>query len=88
MDYHGDLRPLDGTLSGSLSDPEQKMSGKLSVPHVAPTPKNVDYETQVYNHPTINAEEVVGHKTGNDYKLQNKMNRITEHDIDVLFYGG
>lgn len=88
MDYYGDLRPLDGSLSGSLSDSQQSLSGSLTVPSAAPAPKDVDYETQVYNRPTINAEEVIGHKTGDDYKLQNKMKRITEHEIDVLFYGG
>ena len=88
MDYYGDLRPLDGALSGSLSDPQKNLSGSLTVPSVAPAPSNVDYETQVYNRPTINAEEVIGHKTGRDYKLQDKMNRITEHQIDDIFYGG
>ena len=88
MDYYGDLRPLDGSLSGSLSDPQENLSGTLTVPSAKPAPTNVDYETQVYNHPTINAEEVVGNKTGEDYKLQNKMKRISEHDIDVIFYGG
>ena len=88
MDYYGDLRPLDGSLSGSLSDPQENLSGTLTVPSAKPTPTNVDYETQVFNHPTINSEEVVGHKSGEDYKLQNKMKRISEHDIDVIFYGG
>ena len=87
MDYYGDLRPLDGSISGSLSQPET-LKGSLTVPSAKPAPTKVDYETQVENKPTINEVTVEGHKTGPDYKLQNKMNRITEHDIDKIFYGG
>ena len=37
--------------------------------------------------PKINSVELVGDKTGDDLKLQDHMDRITEHDIDVIMYG-
>ena len=39
------------------------------------------------NKPKINSVELVGDKTGDDLKLQDHMDRITEHDIDVIMYG-
>ena len=93
MDYHGDLRPLDGSISGTLSNPEslngslsnpESLTGCLSLGLTGP----IDYETKVINKPYINTYTIEGHKTGADYKLQDKMKRITEQDIDRMIYGG
>lgn len=75
------------SLKGSISEPEA-LKGFLSVPPVGPVITTVDYETQVNNKPSINTYTIEGHKTGADYKLQDKMKRITEQDIDRMIYGG
>lgn len=45
-----------------------------------------DYN-ELFNHPHINGVEVIGEKTGTDYKLQNKMNEITPQEIDDIIFG-
>ena len=49
-------------------------------------------ETADYNKlshkPTINSITVEGDKVGLDYNLQNKMEMITEQEIDDIIYGG
>lgn len=42
---------------------------------------------ELRNHPKINSKELVGDKTGEELDLQNKMDRITEHDIDIMMFG-
>lgn len=46
----------------------------------------MNYE-ELRNKPKINSKELIGDKTGKDLNLQDKMDRITEHDIDVIMYG-
>lgn len=84
MDYYGDLRPLDGTISGSLSEP-QSLSGSLTVP--SSTPGATSYN-QLKDKPTINAVTVEGDKLGIDYKLQDKMNELTVQEIEKILYLG
>ena len=45
-----------------------------------------DYN-ELINHPYINDVEVVGRKTGPDYNLQNKMDEITNQQIDNIIFG-
>lgn len=45
-----------------------------------------DYN-ELINHPYINLVEVIGSKTGPDYGLQNKMDEITNQEIDIIIYG-
>lgn len=45
-----------------------------------------DYN-ELINHPYINDREVIGRKTGPDYGLQNKMDEITNQEIDIIIYG-
>lgn len=40
------------------------------------------------NKPSINGIIVLGDKLGEDYKLQDLMDEITESEIDKLIYGG
>ena len=40
------------------------------------------------NKPKINSVELIGDKTAEDLRLQGSMEAITEHDIDILMYGG
>lgn len=84
MDYHGDLRPLDGSISGSLSE-SQSLSGSLTVPSTRPGASSYN---QLTDKPTINRITVEGDKIGADYKLQDKMEEITEQMIDKMIYGG
>lgn len=37
--------------------------------------------------PSINGYTIIGDKTGDDYDLQNKMNEITEQEIDNVIFG-
>ena len=46
----------------------------------------MNYE-EFRNKPKINSKELIGDKSGSDLNLQDKMDRITEHDIDVIMYG-
>lgn len=46
-----------------------------------------DYE-ELSNKPKINNVEVIGSKDGEEYKLQNKMDEITEQEIDNIIFGG
>ena len=48
---------------------------------------HTDNYDDLYNKPKINSITVEGDKTGPDYRLQNKMDVITEQMIDNLFYG-
>lgn len=54
-----------------------------STPDV-PEPTEIDYETQVYNKPKIEGNEVVGDKTYGELGLD----EITPQDIDNIIYGG
>ncbi len=45
----------------------------LSVEEQVVMGRGTDNYEELYNHPTINAVEVVGDKTGPDYHLQNKL---------------
>ena len=91
MDYYGDLRPLDGSISGTLSNPEslngslsnpESLTGSLSLGLTGP----IDYETKVINKPSINTETVEGHKLGEDYNLQDKMNALTVQEVQSILY--
>lgn len=44
-----------------------------------------DYD-KLINHPYINEREVVGHKTGADYQLQDKMDALTVQEIERILY--
>ena len=46
-----------------------------------------NYE-ELNNKPKINNVEVIGSKDGEEYKLQNKMDEITEQEIDNIIFGG
>ena len=46
----------------------------------------MNYE-ELRNKPKINSKELIGDKTGKDLNLQDKMDRITEHDIDIMMFG-
>ena len=39
------------------------------------------------NKPKINSKELIGDKSGSDLNLQDKMDRVTEHDIDIMMFG-
>lgn len=39
------------------------------------------------NKPMINSVELIGDKSGSDLNLQDKMDRVTEHDIDIMMFG-
>ena len=39
------------------------------------------------NKPKINSVELIGDKSGSDLNLQDKMDRVTEHDIDIMMFG-
>ena len=48
---------------------------------------NTGNYNDLFNKPSINKVTVQGDKLGADYKLQDKMDLITEQMIDNLFYG-
>lgn len=48
---------------------------------------HTDNYEDLYNKPSINRVTVQGDKLGADYRLQDKMDIITEQMIDNLFYG-
>lgn len=73
----------DSTLKADFKTTREMQAGFGSTTLI----ETADYN-KLSNKPTINAVTVEGHKTGIDYNLQNKMQPITEHDIDVLIYGG
>lgn len=46
----------------------------------------MNYE-ELKKKPKINSKELIGDKSGSDLNLQDKMDRITEHDIDIMMFG-
>lgn len=48
---------------------------------------STDNYDDLFNKPRINTVTVEGEKTGADYRLQDKMDVITEQMIDNIFYG-
>lgn len=49
---------------------------------------DVNYETMVYNRPSINSVELIGNKISEELGLEPTIADITEQDIDKLIYGG
>ena len=49
---------------------------------------HTDDYNDLINKPTINAVTVEGHKTGPDYRLQNKMEELTVQEIERILYVG
>lgn len=81
---HGKLSAV-GTVNGSLSS-EQNLTGKLAF-------KVIDETVHDYNVldedtlPKINSVMLKGNKTSSELKVQDKMNEITDQDIDELIFG-
>lgn len=46
----------------------------------------MNYE-DLKNKPKINSKELIGDKSGSDLNLQEKMDLMTEHDIDIMMFG-
>ena len=46
----------------------------------------MNYE-DLKNKPKINSKELIGDKRGSELNLQDKMDRVTEHDIDIMMFG-
>lgn len=46
----------------------------------------MNYE-ELKKKPKINSKELIGDKSGSDLNLQDKMDRVTEHDIDIMMFG-
>ena len=49
---------------------------------------HTDDYNDLINKPTINAVTVEGHKTGPDYRLQNKMEILSQQEIEKILYVG
>lgn len=68
------------TLNGTLSS----ASVNGTIPSSSYIVGTTDYE-QLNNKPQINSIEITGNKTGNDYKLVDSDNYISNTDINNLF---
>lgn len=79
----GDLTPV-GEIEGELT-PTREVTGTLSAPKDREVPG--DYEP-LRNHPYINDEEVIGHKTFEDYGDHTLSNIEIKAIFDRVFNGG
>lgn len=50
--------------------------------------KMVNYNTQVFNRPSINDVILIGNKKSKEIGVQDYMDTITEQDIDEIMFGG
>ena len=48
----------------------------------------VNYNTQVFNRPSINDVILIGNKKSKEIGVQDYMDTITEQDIDEIMFGG
>lgn len=48
----------------------------------------VNYNTQVFNKPSINDVILIGNKKSKEIGVQDYMDAITEQDIDEIMFGG
>ena len=48
----------------------------------------VNYNTQVFNKPSINDVILIGNKKSKEIGVQDYMDTITEQDIDEIMFGG
>lgn len=69
----------------TLEEPSYKFN--LGCMYVAGGEGTKDYE-KLFNKPQINLVTLIGNKTGEELGLQNKIQDITEQDIDRIIYGG
>ena len=52
------------------------------------TKVSTDNYEELYNLPSINDKVLKGNMTSEDIKVQDRMEEITEQDIDNMIYGG
>lgn len=72
------------TSDGKATFMEQGMNASFGQTTLIET---ADYN-KLSNKPTINTVTVEGNKLGFDYNLQDRMEAITEAEIDEIIYGG
>ena len=65
---------------------DKKINFKTSL-HGTAVEGTKDYEKLV-NQPKINSIILIGDKTSNELKLQDKMSEVTLQEIDEIIYGG
>lgn len=71
-------------LNASISN-TQTLNANLGFSGIA---GNVNYETQVYNRPSINYIELLGNKNSEELGLEPTISDISDQDIDNIIYGG
>ena len=72
----------NGNMTANFADDERLKSSFENAYEI-----HTDNYEDLYNKPSINRVTVQGDKLGADYRLQDKMDIITEQMIDNLFYG-
>lgn len=87
------MKNVDGLIQGTLAKTEA-IAGALQTAqtvggNITSAPSTVERNyNKLDNKPSINAVTVEGDKTGADYKLQSKMDTLSQTEIERILYVG